>query len=243
MKTIRTLLVAGIWSASVLSASPANAATPLAPAPSSAQIMTDLGGTVHIQQSVPCGDPVDLNSSITQGRMEITPRMLGDKVFFDLTRLDVFLTPFSVGRACGGISAVADFSEIGVRLAGAVRFQGQAAPSTNGALLYRFVIPKKSFLIFESVLDNMKRRRPETAYQRPSRHVTGLIELIPTDGGMVIKRVQLNVALHTKLHFQAGCVTGGACAIDKVEPGTQTTQLVASPGDTPPTGGPASSVP
>lgn len=242
MKTILTLFAAGIWGASILSASPATAAAPLASPPASAQILTDVSGSAHVQQSTPCGDPVDLRSSIDKGRLEITPRMLGDKVFFDLTRLDTFLTPFSVGRACGGISATADFSEIGVRLAGAVRFQGAALPSSNGALLYRFVIPKKSFLIYESVLDNMKRRRPETAYQRPYRHVTGMIELMPIEGRMVAKRVQLHVVLHTKLHFQAGCVAGGLCAIDKVEPGTQTTEIVASLSE-PPTSGPASSAP
>lgn len=227
MKTILTLFVAGVFGASVLSASPATAAPALVPVPTSAQILNDVAGTVRIQQNVPCGDPVDVKTTVAQGRVEITPRMLGDFMFFDLTRLDMFVTPFSVGRACGPISATADFSEIGVRLAGAVRFQGQMLPSANGAHLYRFMIPKKSFLIFESVLDNQKRRRPETAFQRPIRHVTGTIEVVNTDRGMEVKHVQLRVALQTKLHFQAGCVTGGACAIDKVEVGTQTTHVLA----------------
>src|SRR5262249_20957817 len=155
--------------------------------------------------------------SIAKGRVEITPRMTRDGMFFDLTRLDLFLTPFSVERTCMGISAVADFSEIGVRLAGAVRFQGQAVPTTNGSHLYRFVIPTKSFLIYESVLDNQRRRRPETAYRRPSRHVTGVLELVATDRGMVVKHVQLRAAFQTQLHFQAGCVPGGPCTIDEVD--------------------------
>jgi len=141
MKTTLTLFVAGMLSASVLSPSLATAA----PAP----IMTDVGGTVHIRQRVPCGDPVDFAAGITAGRMEITPQVTRDGVFFDLTRLDMFLTPFAVERNCRGIGAVADFSEIGVRLAGAVRFRGQAIRS-KGPRVYRFVIPKKSFLIFES---------------------------------------------------------------------------------------------
>jgi hypothetical protein len=220
MKTILTLFVAGILSASVPSPSLANAV--------SAQIMNDVAGTVHIQQQVPCGDPVNVDTSVSQGRMEITPRMTRDGMFFDLTRLDMFVTPFSVERTCGGISAAADFSEIGVRLAGAVRFKGRVVPSTNGAQIYRFVIPKKSFLIYESVLDNLQRRRPETAYQRPSRHVTGTVEMVTTDRGTTIERVELNVGLQTKLHFQAGCVTGGACGIDQIAVGTQTSHVVAS---------------
>src|SRR5215813_12088225 len=106
MKTELTLFVMGTVSACVLSASLATAAP--------AQILTDVGGTVHIQQNVPCGDPVDVTPSITEGRMEITPRMTRDGMFFDLTRLDLFVSPFSVERTCQGIGAVADFSEIGV---------------------------------------------------------------------------------------------------------------------------------
>jgi hypothetical protein len=229
MKTILTLFVTGILSASVLSASPATAAP--------AQIITDLAGTVHIQQAVPCGELVDVTTSIAEGRMEITPQMTRDGVFFDLTRMDMFLSPFSVERSCKGMRAVASFTEIGVRLAGAVRFQGQAVP-TDGPRLFRFVIPQESFLIFESVVDNLKVGQPETAYQRPSEDVVGFIELMPTERGIVIKRVQLHIALRTQLHFQAGCLPGGRCRIDEIDEGTQTSDVVAGaldPDTTPPT--------
>jgi hypothetical protein len=228
MKTILTSFVAGISIASVLSASPATAAP--------AQTITDVAGTVHIQQSVPCGDLVDVTTSIAEGRVEITPQVTRDGVFFDLTRLNMFLSPFSVQRSCMGVKAVADFTEIGVRLAGAVRFQGQA--STDGPRLFRFAIPKESFLIFESVVDNQQVRQPETAYQRPSEDVTGLIELVPTERGIVIKRVQLHVALRTQLHFQAGCLPGGRCRIDEIDEGTQTSDVEAGllgPDTAPPT--------
>ena len=229
MKTMLTLFVAGILSASALTASPATAA--------SAQIITQVVGTVHIQQAVPCGDPVDVTASIADGRMEITPQMTRDGVFFDLTRLNLFLSPFSVQRACMGIRAVADFTEVGVRLAGAVRFQGQA--STDGTHLYRFAIPKESFLMFESVVDNHEAgQQPGMAYQRPSEDVTGVVELVPTDRGVVIKRVQLHVAIHTQLHFQAGCLPGGRCRIDEVDDGTQTSDVEVGslgPDTTPPT--------
>jgi hypothetical protein len=219
MKTMLKLFVAGILSASVPSSALAEAVP--------ARILNDVAGTVKIHQQMPCGDPVNVDTSVAQGRMEITPHMTRDGVFFDLTRLDMFVTPFSVQRACGPISAAASFSEIGVRLAGAVRFAGKVVPTTNGAQIYRFVIPRKGVLIYESVLDSLTRRRPEIAYQRPSRHITGTVEMVTTDRGTTIKSVQLRVALQTKLHFQAGCVTGGACAIDKVEAGTQTAHVVA----------------
>lgn len=226
MKTIVKLFVAGILSASVPSPALADAVP--------ARILNDVSGTVKIHQQMPCGDPVNVDTSVARGRMEITPRVTRDGVFFDLTRLDMFVTPFSVERACGGIGATASFSEIGVRLAGALRFAGKLVPTTNGAQLYRFVIPKRSVLIYESVLDSLTRRRPEIAYQRPSRHVTGTVELVTTERGTTVKSVRLDVALQTRLRFQAGCVTGGACAIDKVEVGTQTAHVVASvrPSDT-----------
>jgi hypothetical protein len=64
------------------------------------------------------------------GVVEIRPEILTREreivsVLFDLTRLDLFLRPFAVHRACDGMDATAAFREIGVRLAGAVRFPGQ----------------------------------------------------------------------------------------------------------------------
>ena len=202
MKTMLTLFAAGILSATALLGSPATAAA--------VQVITQVGGTVHIQQAVPCGDVVDVTTSIAEGRIEITPQVLREGVFFDLTRLDMFLSPFSVRRSCMGVKAFADFTELGVRLAGAVRFQAQAIP-TDGPTVLRFAIPKESFLLFESVVDNQNVHQPERAYQRPNEDVVGFVELANTDRGVVVKRLQLHVALQTQLHFQAGCLPGGRC--------------------------------
>ena len=129
------------------------------------------------QPGVPCGDVVDMTTSIADGRMEITATPLRADVLgplpvtFDLTRLELFFTPFKVHHECLGISATVAFREIGVRLARAVRFTGEGVDGQ-----YRFSIPKEQFLIFETVLDNLPFRQPETRYQRPSEDVTGVID-------------------------------------------------------------------
>ncbi len=224
MKITLTLLVTVALSAIVLPSSAAGAQSPLS--------NTDLSGTVHIQQGVPCGDPVDINVTIRDGLIEITPRVITrDQVLFELTRLVVFVTPFSVHRECMGISADADFREIGLQLAIARRFTGEET-GPPGSGLYRFIIPKEEFLLYESVLDNQPVLQPEAAYQRPSEDVTGLISLDPRR-----KTVQLHVVFTERLRFRAGCVGAGRCVIDEKHAGTITSDLLAvtAPGPTPPT--------
>ena len=218
MKTQLTLLVAGILSAIAWTGPPASAADqqPL--------VITDLRGAVRTQLTLPCGDSVDETTRIEAGRMDIRPEILMREreivsVLFDLTRLDLFLTPFAVHRACAGIDATAAFREIGVRLAGSVRFPGQEV-GAPGSGQYRFIIPKEQFLIYESIVDNAPVPQPETRYQRPSQDVFGVIDL-PR------KTVQLHVVLNTKVRFRVGCVRGGRCLIDQKEDVTQTADLVA----------------
>ena len=219
MKTHLTLLVAAVLSAIAWTGSPARAAgqQPL--------VITDLRGSVRIQLKLPCGDPVDETTSIGAGRMEIKPEIITRELeivsaIFDLTRLDVFLTPFAVHRACDGVDATAAFREIGLRLAGAVRFPGERV-GAPGSGLYRFSIPKEQFLIYESVLDNAPVPQPETKYQRPSQDVFGVIDL-PHE------RVQLHVVLNSQVRFRLGCVRAGRCLIDQKEDVTQTADVVAA---------------
>jgi hypothetical protein len=211
MKTKRTLLVACAVSAIVLSALSANAVV-LQPL-----IVTDPTGTVRAQQALPCGDDLDITRPIAGGRIEVTPVSVREQILFDLTRLDLFLAPFSVHRACRGIEATANFSEIGVRLAGAVTFPAEAVGSLDSGQ-FRFTIPKDKFLIYESVLDNASVRQPETAYQKPSEDVTGLIDLRN-------RTVEIHVSLASQLRFRAGCV-GDTCVIDAVKDGTQAADIV-----------------
>ena len=223
MKMKLTCLAASALSAVMLSPSLASAQSPL---------RLDVSGSVHIQLDVPCGDPLDLNLTIQAGRLEITPRSVTrSERLFDLTRLDLFVTPFSVQRTCGGISATADFREIGLQLARAQRFTGEET-GPIGSGLYRFVIPKEEFLIYESVIDNGPGPQPETAYRRPSEDVTGLISLDPRRPS-----VQVHAVLTDHLHIRVGCVRGGHCLINEKHVGTTTSDLLAvnSAGPIPPT--------
>jgi hypothetical protein len=206
MKTKRTLLVAGAVSATVLSALSASAVV-LQPL-----IVPDPFGTVGIQQALPCGDDLETKTRIAGGRIEVTPASVREQMLFELTRMDLFLEPFSVDNECQGIHATAQFFEIDVRLAGAVTFPAEAVePPESGQ--FRFTIPKDQFLIYESVLDNAQARQPETMYQKPSEDVTGLIDLRN-------RTVEFHVTLASQLHFRAGCV-GNTCVIDVVKDGTQ----------------------
>ena len=216
MKTQLTFLAAWVLSVIVLTGSPARAAgqQPL--------VITDLRGAARTQLQLPCGDPVDETASIESGRMEIRPEILMRElqivsVTFDLTRLDLFLTPFEVHRACDGIDATAAFREIGLRLAGAVRFPGEPV-GAPGSGLFRFTIPKEQFLIYESIVDNAPVPQPEKAYMRPSQDVFGVIDLRR-------EIVQLHVVLHSQVRFRVGCERGGRCLIDQTEDVTQTADV------------------
>jgi hypothetical protein len=214
MKSNRTRLVAGTVSAIVLSA-------PLALAFVPSLIITNLTGTMHVVQDAPCGDAVDARTSIAGGRMDITPSLvrgdvIGAPVLFHLTRADVFFTPFSVPINCFGLSATVDFREIGVRLASAVTFPGEAVGGPDERL-YRFSIPKEQIALYKSVLDNAPFSQPETIYVRPSEDITGLIDL---RGGTV----QMHVALASRLRLRLGCVRN-RCLIDETFDGTQTAEV------------------
>jgi hypothetical protein len=218
MNTKRMGLVAGVLSAIVLSA-------PLALAQTQAQgsnlIVTNLRGSLRVSQGVPCGGVVEATTSIADGRMHISPTLVrgdvsGADTVFDLTRLDMFFTPFAVEAECLGVKVNVEFREIGVRLAGAIQFTGQ----NLGDGYYRFVIPRQQFLIYESVVTNLPVPQPMSGYKRPSEDVTGEID---TRRGTV----ELHVALSSRLRFRLGCV-GDRCAIDEVHDGRQTTDIAGS---------------
>ena len=215
MNMNRMRVVAGVLGAMVLSA-------PLATAYVPSLIFNNLGGQLQIVQSVPCGETVNVTTSIANGIMEVTPPRVGTRVGggtgFNLTRLELFFTPFSVQHSCKGIRATAAFREIGVQLVGAVRFTGEPVGAPEDQI-YRFTIPKEEFLIFESVADNAPVPQPQTAYKRPSEDVTGLIDLRQGTS-------ELHVVLASRLRFRAGCIRD-RCRIDEELGGTLTTDLRA----------------
>jgi hypothetical protein len=170
---------------------------------------------VRIQQGLPCGDDLDTTRPIAGGRIEVAPAIVPDsrtEMRFNLTRVDLLLAPFSVRRQCQGIDATAEFYEIGVRLARGVIFTGEEI-GPLGSRLFRFSIPKDEFLVEESILDNAPVPQPEKVFQKPTEDVTGLIDLL--NG-----RVEIHVALASRLRFRAGCV-GDRCLIDEIKDGTQ----------------------
>jgi hypothetical protein len=224
MKTKRTLLVAGAVSAMVLS-SPLTTvfAQGTAPPPSSPLIITDLSGSVQIHQDLPCGGQLDTTQSIASGRMDIAlDQVQGSTdgtVNFDLGRLDMFLTPFSVDANCMGIHAAIDFTSIGLQLANFVKFTGIP---TGPPGVFGFLIPKDQFLIFETIFDNAPGvKQPEQQYKKPTEDVTGVLDLVN-------RTVSLRIVLASRLHFRAGCVTGGTCLIDEFGDGTQTSDIRGS---------------
>jgi hypothetical protein len=212
MNTKRKSLIAGILGAVVLSA-------PVALALAPNLVFTNVRGSLHVVQGVPCGGNVDVTTSIADGRMDLSPgqSQRDGSMQFDLSRLEMFMTPFAVQHDCLGMTATVDFREIGVRLAGGVSFTGIPVGSAGQ---YRFSIPKEKVLIYESVLNNLPVPQPERAYQRPAEDVTGLIDLRA-------QTAQLNIALYSELRFRVGCV-GKKCLIDEVRGGRQTVAATAT---------------
>jgi hypothetical protein len=211
MKTTHMLLVAGAVTAIVLSAPIANAIVfrPL--------VVINPTGAVRIQQGLPCGGQLDTMRPIIGGRIDVTPSTIPSDtrvplIFFNLTRMDLFLEPFSVRQQCRGIEATAEFYEIGLRLARAVVVPGEqdGPPELRR---FRFTIPKDQFLVSLSIRDNAPTPQPERRYKKPSEDVTGVIDLLA-------QTVEIHVTLASRMHFRAGCV-GEHCTIDEFQDGSQ----------------------
>ena len=215
MKTKRMLLIVGAVATIALSA-PRVGAIVFRPL-----VVIDPAGTVRIQQGLPCGDDLDITRRIIGGRIDVTPSVIplregSPQVMFNLTRLELFLDPFSVQRKCGGIDATAVFYEIGLRLAAGLVFEGRQDGA--GSDTYRFSIGADEFLIYETVFDNAPVMQPERRYLKPSEDVTGLIDLREMS-------IEIHIALTSRMRFRAGC-SGQRCAIDEEKTGSQTGDVV-----------------
>src|ERR687888_359707 len=138
MKTKCMLLVAGAISG-MLAAAPLTAASDMTPA-----AVTNLTGTLHVEQDVPCADDVDLVTPVTGGRLELSPAEgydVGLNKLFALTRVNVQFAGFSVTRSCLTVSETRTYSDISVQLGSAVSFTAVAgAPG-----VYAVTIPKEGF--------------------------------------------------------------------------------------------------
>ena len=219
MNTKHKSLIAIMLGAIALSASVTLAVAP-------GLIFTNLRGIVHVSQGVPCGGPLDLTTTIADGRMDITPTLAppadttggGLGAQFDLTRLDLFLTPLTVQHECLGFNATVEFHNVGLQLVKGVRFTGvpivDEGPEERK---YRFTIPRSQVLLFEAVTDNLPVPQPQRRYQRPGEDVTGVIDLRRGTAS-------LHVVLFERVHFFAGCVHK-KCAIDQTFGGREIADL------------------
>ena len=174
------------------------------------------GGTLHVQQSLPCFLPdVDLTTAITGGRIEITPAdgldVGGGARAFSLTRLNLSFEDFSVHRECFLIGDTRSYTEINAELSRAVSFT--ATPTGPG--VYAFTIPKEVFEIYQAALQNGS---PDTGYKRPSEDVTGTIDF-------TLGTVQMHAVLATRVHFEAGCTDLLGCVINEDKDGLLTVDV------------------
>jgi hypothetical protein len=175
--------------------------------------VTNLTGTLHIQQDIPCGS-VNKTTAVTGGQIQLSPPegtdVPGGKVFA-LSRANVTFASFSASGSCVGISRTRTYDAIGVQLAKAVSFTAVAV----GGNVYAVTIPKSDFLLYETAIVDGD---PELGYKQPSEDVTATIDL-------ATRIVTMHVVLTTSIHFRAGCVPVFGCAIDETDSGTLTADI------------------
>ena len=179
-------------------------------------IVTNLAGTLRIEQDVPCADDVDQTTPVIGGRFEISPAEgidVGADKRFMLTRANVSFAPFSIHRSCLGFDRTRNYTEVGVQLAQAVSFLATGA----GGGLYNITAPKESVRLFTATVVNDE---IETGVKQPSEDVTGSINL--TTGAF-----SLHVVIATRVHFEAGCTPIG-CVINETNDGTLTANLTGT---------------
>ena len=179
-------------------------------------VVTNLEGTLRIQQGVPCADDVDMTTPVNGGRFELTPAEgidVGADKRFMLTRASVSFTPFSIHRSCLGFDRTRNYSKVGVELGQAVSFLATSA----GGGLYNVNIPKTDVRLFTATIVN---GNVETGVKQPSEDVTGTINL--TTGAF-----SLHVVIAQRIHFEAGCTPFG-CVINETNGGTLTADVTGT---------------
>ncbi len=178
---------------------------------------SNLTGSLHVQQAIPCNQQVDLTTPVTGGRIQLTPAdgidVSGGKQF-TLTSVQVSFGAFSATRSCDTVSQTQSYSEIGVQLARAVTF----VATPLGSNVFAITIPKGDFLIYEASIDNGS---PEGGYKQPSQDVTGTLDF--TSGTLSVTVVVAN-----SIHFKAGCVPVFGCVVDETDAGTMTATIAGT---------------
>ncbi len=171
-------------------------------------VVTNLTGNLDVEQDIPCDGHVSKKPEVNGGRIELIPALGLDQSgnrFFALTRLNVTFNGFSASGSCHGKSDSASYSDIGVQLQRTVSFT--AVPTGGGG--YSFTIPKADFLI--QVFDH-KDGDFERSYKRPSKDVTGSIDLTTA-------AFHIHVVTAQTIHFEGGCTPLG-CLFSEDDNGT-----------------------
>ncbi len=181
--------------------------------------VTGLSGTLRIQQGAPCGEHVDVTTSATGGRLELTPSegipLVGGSRLWTLTRGTVSFAGFAASGSCLGFDETQTYSTVRVQISRAVSFTATPTPTPD---VYSVVIPKANFLLsYATTVDG----NPETGTKVPKEDVTGTINL-------AAGTVQMHVVLGTRVTFRAGCVPYIGCAINETHDGTLTADLTGT---------------
>ena len=189
----RIVLFSGAWLAFAPSVARASAPP---------MVLTDLTGSLHVQQSTPSGcNAVDETTPIVGGRLEIAPAEghdFGGIKYFVLSAGTVSFAPFTAHVSClaGTVSHTRTYTEIAVQLAQAADFFGfpSAAPG-----VYEASVPRQRVLFYEASLVNGEM---ETGYKRPKEDVAATIDLAQGT-------VTLQLLIGTKVHVEwpSGCAS------------------------------------
>jgi hypothetical protein len=184
-----------------------------APAADSPAVVTSLTGTLKISQNIPCSGVVNVTTTVSGGRIELSPAegidVTGGKQF-SLSRATLTFTPFSASGNCGVFSGSQNYTEVAVQLMKGAPFL--ATPAGGG--VYNVTIPKTAIEFYEASIVNSG---PETGYFQPDQDVTGTIDLVNGT-------VSLHVVIATSVRFREGCVNN-SCIIDETDSGTLTADV------------------
>ena len=185
----RSLLLLGALSALAPAAAPAEGQ------PTPPMYVTNLTGSLHIQQATPdtC-NTVNTTTPVIAGRLEITTAEgvdYGTLKYFVLTGGTVSFAPFSVHVSClGGLAEhTRTYSDVAVQVAKAADFVG--FPSSVPGV-FDATIPRQRVVLYQATIAN---GAVESGYKRPKEDVTGTIDLAQGT-------VQMQVVVGTTVRFE-----------------------------------------
>jgi hypothetical protein len=213
MRAKRIVFLAGAWVA-LASGARASTAQPM--------VLTDLTGSLHVQQSTPSTcNTVDETTPVVGGRLEITPAEgydFGGIKYFVISAGTVSFAPFTAHVSClaGTASHTRAYTEIAVQMAQAAEFFGFP---TGAPQVYAASVPRQNLLLYQASLVN---GGLETGYKRPKEDVAATIDLAQGT-------VTLQVVIGTKVHVEwpSGCASNPVvpCIFDEDREGTLTATL------------------